>query len=115
MLLRKTSASHLRDSLYGFKAYEGNSWLLEYDVHHTPVDPDMAAVNTIKHNAAQLKVKHLEMHRAIQMCCFRAASYKSDVLLWKCIVQFRCVFLEMRRTNQRCCSKNVLYSSDVSL
>ena len=92
MLLRKTSASHLRDSLYGFKTYEGSSWLLEYDVHHTPVDPDMAAVNTIKHNAAQLKVKHLEMHRAIQMCCFRTA----------CIIQ-------------SCCPRTAWYNSVVLL
>ena len=56
-MLRKTSACHLQDSLYGFKTYEGNSWLLEYDVHHTPVDPDMAAVNTIKQNGTQLSVR----------------------------------------------------------
>ena len=29
LMLRKTSASHLSDSLYGFKTYEGNSWLLD--------------------------------------------------------------------------------------
>ena len=56
-MLRKTSAGHLRDSLYGFKTYEGNSWLLEYDVHHTPVDPDMTAVNAIKRNGSQLRVR----------------------------------------------------------
>ena len=56
-LLSKTSSCHLRDSLYGFKTYEGNSWLLEYDVHHTPVQPDMAAVNAIKRNGTQLRVR----------------------------------------------------------
>ncbi|XP_025097413.1 uncharacterized protein LOC112565819 [Pomacea canaliculata] len=52
--MRSQFASNLRDSVFGFRTYEGNSWLQQYDVPHTPVDPDTAAVNRIKQNGAQL-------------------------------------------------------------
>nr|KAG5713536.1 hypothetical protein BaRGS_024584 [Batillaria attramentaria] len=54
LVLQKNFGSHLHDSVYGYKTYEGNSWLLDYDVQHTPVDPDTAAVNRVKQNSAQL-------------------------------------------------------------
>lgn len=54
--MRSQFASSLRDSVFGFRTYEGNSWLQQYDVPHTPVDPDTAAVNRIKQNGAQLNV-----------------------------------------------------------
>ena len=56
IILRRNNANQLSDSLYGFRTYEGTSWLLDYDVMHTPVDPDTIAVNRINQNNQQRSV-----------------------------------------------------------
>ncbi|XP_055868540.1 uncharacterized protein LOC106053486 [Biomphalaria glabrata] len=56
----------LVDTPFTFKGYEGNDWLMEYDVLHTEVDPDPAGVAKVRANPAQLQAVLAAIERDAQ-------------------------------------------------
>lgn len=56
LLIQKTHPEKLIDTPFVFKGYEGNDWLMEYDILHTEIDPDPQGVAKVKANPSQLKV-----------------------------------------------------------
>ncbi|OWF42274.1 Endo-1,3(4)-beta-glucanase 1 [Mizuhopecten yessoensis] len=48
------SSSNIKNTVYGFKGYEGTEWLLEMNLPRASMEPDEAAVTKIKQNNKQL-------------------------------------------------------------
>ncbi|BFZ06759.1 hypothetical protein BsWGS_09798 [Bradybaena similaris] len=55
VLIQKTHPEKLIDTPFVYKGYEGNDWLMEYDILHTEIDPDPQGVAKVKANPSQLK------------------------------------------------------------
>ncbi|XP_033747949.1 endo-1,3(4)-beta-glucanase 1-like [Pecten maximus] len=47
-------SSNIKDTVYGFKGYEGTEWLLEMNLPRASMEPDEASVTKIKQNNKQL-------------------------------------------------------------
>ncbi|CAL1545785.1 unnamed protein product [Lymnaea stagnalis] len=55
LILTKSHSDKVVDTPFTFKGYEGNDWLMEYDVLHTEVDPDPQGVARVRANPTQLQ------------------------------------------------------------
>ncbi|KAK3084979.1 hypothetical protein FSP39_022319 [Pinctada imbricata] len=47
--------SHLKNTVYGFKGYEGGSWLLDMEAPRAALEPDPSGVQMIKSNSQHLQ------------------------------------------------------------
>ncbi|ESP04325.1 hypothetical protein LOTGIDRAFT_237425 [Lottia gigantea] len=55
LLLQKHHAKELKNTMYGFKGFEGNDWSMELDLQPASMEPDSGAINRIKHSSHDLK------------------------------------------------------------
>lgn len=53
-VLQMIERSNIKETVYGFKGYEGSEWLLEMNLPRASMEPDATAVTTIKQNNKQL-------------------------------------------------------------